>query len=349
MKFILSVLAFLAPAIGYCETAPVAKSIQQNETAMKPKIYSRFSVFTSRSAKSTDFRTMRTMGTDESGSVSEKSIFPNMNFVSALAMVTPARGHQAAFALLQSLDPVAKRILPLPTGKNMQVPGQIAAIRYRYDLSQSFLLSASAVHVDTYGFADPSLGLTYVTFDSRNRLYKFGLSQTAPITANSQASHLRTKSTLRASVVARKDTWTTTGYVSHSRPFYAAGASPANAGTQVAVTRASPLIDLQEMDIVILQKEKNRSTASATIAYVKKAFTFSASATASHFRTFKDRSIWATTLKPLGIAYTTKNKWETGASFNLTSAIEKYRAPSLPTQWNVGVYLSYSIGEQPAI
>ncbi|MGZ3696019.1 MAG: hypothetical protein ACXWQO_18255 [Bdellovibrionota bacterium] len=349
MKVILAALALFAPFASYAENSPTPVSVQDATSNKGAKVYSRFSVFTSRSGRQTDFRSVRTTGTDDSGSISEKSLFPNLNFLTALAIVTPADRHQVSALVLQSLDPVAKRTLPTPTGKSMVIPGRIAAARYRYDLSPSFSVSASQVHVDTSGFADPSFGLAFLTFDPNNRMYKFGINQTAPLTESSHNSHLITKSTLRASVVARKEEWVTTGYLSHSRPFYGAGANLSGSSPQVTVARPSPLPTLQEVDIVILQKEKNRSTASATIAYTRKALTFSASAMATHFRTFKEKSIWATTVKPLGIAYTSKNKWETGASFNLTSAIEKYRSPSLPSQWNIGVYLSYSMGVQPAI
>jgi hypothetical protein len=65
-----------------------------------------------------------------------------------------------------------------------------------------------------------------------------------------------------------------------------------------------------------------------------------------YLTTFRHSRLWATGLQPLEVSYRHKH-WEMGGAFSLSSRLERYRSPSLPNQWGVGMSLSYSFGERP--
>ncbi len=337
-------LLFFVPAVVFADSASFPTNLKARFKQTLENSYARFSVTTSRSSLGKDFRSLKTIGTDESGGVSEKTVLPNQTFMSGMGMVNFSEAQQMLFAVLQSTDSVEARTVATPFGA-MVLPGQIAVARYRYSLSKKFSLSLGEVHVDTFGYSDPFLSMRYATQGERWTHYG-DLRLSAPVTERSKNDQLYTKATLKAGSTLRSGLFAWSGSLAHSRPFYkdpAALDKSKGASSHAAMPGPMP----SALDLILLQKEKSRSSGSVGGVYrVGKNWRLSSSANMTYVDTFKGKHLWFTGIKPIGAAYTHGNM-EVGGSFALNSEAAKFAAPSFPTNWTLGMNLSYSFGEAP--
>lgn len=312
------------------------------------KSYARFSMISSRSAQKTDFRSLKTLAVDDSGGMSESTILPNQNFITGFGLIELDRKHQLLMAVIQGVDKEETRMVATPFGSSFLLPGRIAVAGYRFLLSEKFSLSASAVHVDTFGVMDPSLGIGYRNMGERGGNLA-NLLLTAPLTEKSRKDKLLTRATLRLGMVRRWDNWMLFGRLSHSRPFYQDPANldkPAGAGPGI---RPVSMMMPSEVDLILIQREKSRSTASlGTQLQASRKLRMGMSGQLVNVSTFKNKEMWITHFKALSAAYTL-GSWEAGASFGLSSDILKFKSPSFPNRWSAGVNLSYAFGQMPGM
>jgi hypothetical protein len=345
-KTTLVALALLLPTLARAETAQSA-SRKNLFGPLFDHAYARLSVLGSRSSQERNFRNMKAMSSDDGGGEAEKKIPVNQNFVSAIAILRPAENHEFFLAALQSLDSTESRKVAGPMG-DLVLPGRILALRYHYSLSDEYSLSLGSAHIDTIGFTDPFFGLGYSTRREGDWLHRIALQLAAPVTESSRRNDLYTKATLRASTTLRRGAFMSYAGLSHSRPFYR---DPGKLERPSAVAKpgnARPFLAPSDLDIVLTQRESSRSSAYLGTGFrASRSLQLRASGSLSLFNTFKNSHLWITRVKPIGLTYTI-DQMELGAELDLVSAIEKYRSPSLPKHWSLGMNLSYSFGEKPA-
>jgi len=369
-------MALLFSVVARAEGPQSAAGMPDNKTvgtapsAAAPSTYfARFSYLTSRAGKN-DIRSFRSSGSDESGSMSESSSLPNLNYVSAVAFARPFRNQQVMLGGLQSLDPASTRTITA-LGRSFVLPGEILALRYKYELGERFSLSAGDIYVDTFKFLDPTAGIAYRNMRADGWGQRAGLDFSAPLSARSNAETLVTRGTLRTRLIHRSDVWIMSGGLAYSRPFYS---DPSKAGTfghssansagprsrppggsggglspGGAIGSATTTQSLEEVDLVMLEPEFARTTASAGVLFSPGAkWKLSSNAGATHLETAKGHVIWLTSAKILGASYRL-GQAEVGSDFQLYSDAHKFAHPSLPSLWSVGVHLSYSFGVEPTI
>jgi len=243
-----------------------------------------------------------------------------------------------------------ERTVTTPFGTPFVLPGQVVAARYRHTLSEAFSLDAGSVYIDTFKFLDPSLGGTYRYRHDSGFGYAQSLSFTAPLTAASQEKNLLTKATARTAFTHRAGAWAHSLSFAHSRPFYEGGKLPAGrSGSASPAPNGGKSFSsgnrLEEVDIVMSETEKSRTTAGLGTMFAYKKIRLNASLGASYLRTARNK-IWMSSCKPFGITYSEKS-WELGSDLTLSSPIERYSSLTVPKNWNLGVRLSYFFGESP--
>jgi hypothetical protein len=335
-------------AATFADAAEIKSSLLASDSGSSKfisKPYVRFSVLSSRSGNKGDFRSFRTSGSDD-GSVSEQTTLPNLSFVAAFGSVNLARSHQLMVAAMQGINKEEDKRVATPFGANIQLPSRIALARYRYLLNENLSFSASMMHVDTFGYMDPNLGVQHKNMRSWGALTS-DLQLSAPVTEKSRADQLYTRATARLSAMHRYEKFTNFGRLSHSRPFYR---DPENLDKPVSNARSGPSSARPtslpaEVDLVLMQRETSRSIFSLGSAYqLTDRFRFSSSGNLILLTTLKNEEIWLSTFRPLGATYS-KNSWEVSLNFGLTSDVRKYKSPSLPSQWIVSGGMSYFFGE----
>lgn len=309
------------------------------------KPYARVSMLSSHSSLENSYHTIKTVGSDESGGVSEKSVLPNRSFVSAMGALQPGKDHQVTFSVLQSMDSPETRQLTTPSGTQFTSPGTVAVARYRYSLSPQFSLSFGVTHVDTTGYSDPSLGLNFINSRDDDWSHRLDLRLSIPASERSKNDHLFTKATLRAGTTFRGESFTTSGGVSHCRPFYQDVSKVESASTSRSARTSGAA--LSALDLILMQKEKSRSTGSLGTSYqASKRVRLAATTSLSYVATLQSKHLWVTSAKPINAVYSRENL-DIGTYVEFLSNIEKYERPSLPKFWSVGVNLSYSFGTPP--
>lgn len=348
-KVVLLILAF--PAIAKANSG---FTLQENVSKLFERSYLKVSVFSSRSSQKSDYRSLKTTGLDEGGGVSERTVLPNQSFVSAFGMIQPFEKHQLLFGALQSVDSEERRQVPTPFGSKFTLPGRISVARYRYLLSEEFSLSAGAVHVDTFGYSDPFLGIGYRVAREGGWIHRAEWKLSAPVNRTSRADGLLTRGVLRADTLLRHGFFVTSGGLSHSRPFYRDSSrldrpSGLSSKGSTVVGRNSVMAapKISELDLLLMQRENSRSSAHIGTGFqASKKWRLSTSANVAYLTTFQRGHLWVTGFKPINAIFTDKNL-EIGAGLGLLSDIQKYRRPSLPKDWNVGLNVSYSLGVSP--
>ncbi len=352
-------------------------SIAVNSSERTEKKYSvRLTYLTSR-AGGKDFRSFKSSGSDDSGSMNENSVMPNLNYISARAVITPLRGHQIMFGGLQSLDSAQARIITKPNGRKFPLPGEIFSLRYVYSLSRHYTLSAGETYIDTFKFSDPTLGLNYRNSVDSGWGQRVGLGLSLPTTEKSHNERLITRATIRTGASLTADRFVTSAGLSYSRPIYsrpgdlpsmrgedgggataAPGASQPSpggrrtgrhggGGTSGNVINADPTpASLEEVDLVIMEREVDRSTGSIGLTFIpSQHWKLGTGAGITYLETARQKAIWLTSARLIGAAYTF-GKAEIGSDLQLYSDIHKYQHAALPRLWSIGLHLSYFLGDQ---
>jgi hypothetical protein len=338
--FIVSMLLPLAGVAAELESVAVSAS------GLLTKSYARVSMMSSRSGQKTDFRSLKTSGTDDSGRMSESTILPNQSLVAAFGFIELQRRHQLMVAMIQSMESEETRTVATPFGPSVLLPGRISIARYRIALSPLFGLSASAVHVDTFGMRDPGVGLGYRDVSMAGG-QNVDLNLSVPLTARSRADQLLTRATLRGGLIHRMDNFTLLSRLSHSRTFYKDPANLDKPKPGSTPSRGLASAMPSELDMVLVQREKSRSTGMmGALFQANSKLRLGTLGQMVYVTTFKNKGMWITVFKPLTISYAL-GSWEAGANFSLSSDILNYKSPSLPSQWTAGVNLSYGFGQAP--
>jgi len=339
----------------------------------RKKYHVRMTYLTSR-AGGKDFRSFKSSGSDDSGSMNENSTMPNLNYFSARAMYTPVRGQQISFGALQSLDPASARTITGPSGRAHPLPGQIFSLRYAYFLKQELSLGLGETYVDSYKFSDPTLGLSYKHSVDAGWGHKAGLGLSIPTTEKSHNERLITRATARSGVSFTTDRFVSSASLAYSRPFNSrAGDLPSSRGD--GDTTSSPSgtpggrgggrggrggsappgnpfgVDptpsvLEAADLVMMEREVDRTTGSLGVSYVPgEHWKLGSGAGVTYLETARQKAIWLTSARLLGAAYTLGHV-EVGSDIQMYSDIHNYQHASFPRLWNVGLHLTYFIGEQ---
>lgn len=347
-------------------TGKSSSSISSEEISIPARnYYVRLSIISSRSGLKNNHRTTRTAGSDDSGGMSEGSVLPNLNYLTAKLLYSPKEGHQFSFGGLQTLDSVADRTVPTPFGQNLTFPGEIAALRYYYDFSSHFIGTLGQVYIDTLNFMDPTAGMQYRFHINPETSQRFVLSTSAPLSEKSHNDQLVTRTTIKAQTTYRSDEWTFIGGISHSRPFYqnedlvlrapvsarASGSAPVSkrssksANRSVGVSNLTSSID--DVDLIFQQKEANRTNARISASRtLGRHWKLNSGAGISWIQTGHGHSIWLTSARVIAVAYTF-GEWEIGSDFTLNSDQRRFKKPTLPNLWNIGVHLTYALGSMP--
>lgn len=366
--------ATAAPAVLPVPAASAPASVARSG---RPSLfYLRTSVLGSRSGQKKDLRTFATSGRDESGSLSESTVLPNLNYLTLFGTVMLSRTQSLMFLGMQPLDSKEDRTVELPYGAKFVLPGQIAMARYIYRLNNEWSLSAGSVYVDTFKMTDPT-----ATISNRRRWdnglgTRGSLTLAAPLTSRSKDDGLVTRATARAGLSGSVEDWSWSMGLAYSQAFYESrsqltnlvnareaarrpqpsarpsggtgrpggppGASPRAAGGPPPTTRP------ELIDTILADKEMNRATVGMGGGYqISRKWKLSSALGASHVRTLRNGgAYWLTNFRAMNATFTHK-QWEAGAEFGLNSDVTKYRSPSLPKQWNAGLRLAYSFGELP--
>ena len=342
--------------------AGISKSVVTAPIPVKASL--RMSLVSSVAGKKNDLRTLKSTGTDDSGSMNENSTLPNLSYFSGFGVFRFKEKHKFLVAALQSLDGAVDRTLATPFGRDFTIPGQILAARYSYVLTRELNVNAGLAYVDVFGVSDPTLGMGYRVSGPGHTGWsgRLGLKFSVPMTDRSRAEQLITRATMRSAVFFQQAHWEGHGSLSHSRPFYPHGVTPvsrmgsSNANSVSSGGHGSGhgsgqggmagMGSLDPVDLVLAERETNRTTAGLGGSYsLTDSFEIGAGAGLTLLETAKRSSIWLTNLRPLGLTYYFRN-WEAGTNVNLFSDVAEYQHPSFPRLWAVDFRLSYTFGER---
>lgn len=205
-----------------------------------PKFFAKVSYVTSR-APGKDFRSFQQQNGDDAGNVNMNSTLPNLNYVSASAMVSPGERHHFMLGGTQSLDSSASRQIGGPGMPPMPLPGSIAAAMYSFDITRQISLQAGEVYVDAFGFTDPLFGSSYRAGNPEGLLSVSGIGFSAPLSPRSREDHLLSQLTLRTAIAQSLGLFTVSGHVTYARAIYKSGADvPEVMGPDGTLAKGSP-------------------------------------------------------------------------------------------------------------
>jgi hypothetical protein len=297
--------------------------------------------------------------------MSENSTLPNLSYFSAGASFRLDDKQVVSLGGLQSLDPVEKRTLPTPFGHDMVLPGEVLTSHYQYQLAPLYFLEAREVYVNTFHFFDPFVGVSYRNRPELGWGQRVGLSAAIPVTPHSISENEITKLYLRAVATYKTTRWTSSVGVGHAHNFYATppenmvvrnrqlnagvgSGSDSGAGSgagQNSDEKPKSLSDAPQMiDFILGDHEVSRSSVSGGTAYIPgRHWKVGCSTSLSLIETVSHRQVWFSSAQPVSATYSFSN-WELGSAFTMTSNIEDYKSPPLPTLWNLSLRLGFKLG-----
>jgi hypothetical protein len=288
-----------------------------------------FFYLTSRTSQSTSYQTMKSMSGGDGGS-SDGATLPNLNYISAAGFLHFRERHTFMLTGLQSLDSEEQLKIATPFGVDFRLPSQVAFVRYRYQLDPTWNAELKAAYIDTVGARDPSAGVVYFNPNPLGWSQSYSLYAAAPVTSASQ----------------RQERWTFAGSASHFHSFFENGKPPPRS-IDKSVTKASIPIFPSEVDLILLQKETERTRGDLSFSYsVNDELSLGAGAGLSFSKTEKDHTLWMTSCKPL-IAKYHWGQAEVSSDVSLNSDIKDYNSPRTPTYLSVGLRAGYTLGSKP--
>lgn len=225
-----SSLSALAPAEGSISSSfrlPTFRHFHHRESV---------SLITSVSEQKTDSKTVKSSGSDDAGQVNESSSLPNLSYLSARLQTSWADGNRANLGVLQSLNTPDQRLVHGAT-KTYTIPGEVFGLGFEHDYTETVYFGLRDSYIDTSGFNDPSVGVTYHRDVTEGFSPRATAALFAPTTQRSQAQNTLTKGLLRYSETYRSHRWATYGGVSIARVFFA--------GNDVNADRSAKLCKLQ--------------------------------------------------------------------------------------------------------
>lgn len=310
-----------------------------------------FFYLTSRTAQPMTYQNMR--GAGGGGGDESSTTLPNLNYVSAQAFMPFLKNSTISLMGMQSLDRSEDLKIATPFGADFQLPSQIAMLRYRYQLSPAWAADVRGLYIDTIGYKDPSLGVTYTQAGRWMGLYS--LSASVPVTGSSHDDDLLTRAFLRTAFTRRADRWAFITSVMHMHSFYEGGQPPNRARGQGRATQTDangkPIVPIfpSAVDLILLQREIHRTRGDLSVAYaLTDRFTVGAGAGLSYSVTEKEKTLWMTSAKPLVLKYV-YDQAEIGTEVSLNSDIRDFEAPRLPSILSVGLRVGYTFGEKPLL
>ena len=276
---------------------------------------------------------------------------------------------------------------PVTGNRPAILPASIAALRYMHYFTRSLNASLGDGFDNQSKFSDPSVGLNYKEVVREGWGKKGGFSLSIPTTEKSHNDHILTKASLRTGLAYYGDNWNIALSLSHSRPFYQGGtnlsdyvtrkksgktaskkprstrpnpgggtstlsrtddpSSGSSPGGNIADRPGSAYSSMEEVDLVLNEREVARSSASLNYQFTpSRSWKFTGGPGTTLLRTARENTIWMTSMKLLGVSYQTGH-FETGSDINLYSNIHKFKSPSLPNLWNFGLHVSYLFGADP--
>lgn len=361
--------------------------LPQNVTPKPTPYYVRSSLSTSHAGEANTFRNLRNSGTDDTGNMSENSTLPNLSYFSTNATFDLSPSNQISVGGLQSLDPVDKRTMPTPFGKDMVLPGEVLTTHYQHNFNSLYFVEAREVYVDTYHFSDPFLGIGYKNNPATGWGQRLNLSSSVPTTERSIGEHMITKLYLRGGMSYKTTKWTNSFALGRAQSFYAetpenmvvknhanqvasenpppVATQPPNPSPSPTPTPGSPgapssppnpgekeknLADAPEViDFILGDHELSRSSASGGTSYMLgDHWKLGCSAGLSLIETMTHKNVWFSSAQPMSATYSFSH-WEIGSAFSMMSNIENYKSPPLPTLWNVSLRLGFKFGDKSAI
>lgn len=341
------VLGLASPALG--DVLPAGSSVETTESSSFWKnSYLRMGYMSSRTGTKNDLRTLKTSGTDDSGSLSESNPIPNLNYVSAMGIGAFSERHKVFFLGLQSLDSAVERSIPMPSGKSFLIPGQILGLRYVYSMSPSVHVSAGAKYVDVFGIGDPSLGVSYRGAINPKLFQKLGLDLTVPVTSKSQRDALITKATARGLLIYNQSAWSLVGKLAYTRSIFGvASGGVGSAPARSVGPGTAPKLIMEPVDLVLSEKEIARLSAGLGTNYVVAPWLkLGAAASITHSATPSTPSIWLSTIRPVGITVNYKNV-ELASNLSFVSDIRDFASLSMPKLWMADLKMSFALGQAP--
>jgi hypothetical protein len=291
--------------------------------------------------------------------MSENSTLPNLSYFSTNASIRLDDRQVLSVGALQSLDPVEKRTLTTPFGHDMVLPGEVLTSHYQYQLSPRFYFEGREVYVNTFHFSDPFVGISYKNAPELGWGQRLGLSAAIPVTPHSISENEITKLYLRAVATYKTTRWTNSVALGHAHNFYAtppenmvvrnrqlnAGSGSGSGPGPNSDEKPKSLSDAPQMiDFILGDHEVSRSSVSGGTAYIpERHWKVGCSTSLSLIETVSHRQVWFSSAQPVSATYSFSN-WELGSAFTMTSNIEDYKSPPMPTLWNLSLRLSFMLG-----
>ena len=384
----LTALAFCALSTGSVSLALAAEMPTSSSALTLPSpgapnslSFFRLSLLSSRSERDPDYRSMKGSGAGGDDSGSGGGAGPddgsgqggggpgasNSNYVAAFGIMPGlTRGGTFSFVGLQSLDPVENRTILAPMGAKFTMPGSIVSAKYEQEFVPRFSVLARESFINTLGFTDPSLGVSFRNAQRVGWSERLSLTSSVPLTDKSKSSGLVTRSALRGNL---EHSWAQLkwyGSLGFSKAFYSSdapsggfgiasghnkkpGLGQASASNPPNFNGAIPSsFKPDELDLVLLCREQHRSSMASGLSWRPiDDLKISAGGNLSLAKTTNGDSLWSSSIKPMGLTYGL-GAWELGSDLSFNSDVADYKSPPLPKLWSLSASLSYTFGSPHA-
>lgn len=304
---------------------------------------------TSRPGKELDYRNLRNLSSDETGSMSESIVLPNLNYMTALGVVPVTKNHRLFFIGLQSLDSKADRTVVTPF-MDFEIPGSIAALGYKYKLDNGFYADAKSIYVQGFGVLDPYFGVGYENRQHMGWSQRASLQGSVPTTTSSRAEELATRATARAGVSYGTMKWRMDGGVAQTQSFYQHGSRrvPELTPEQLSMMMKMMMSRPDPLDLVLTEKELQRTSAALGASYfVNESLRLGTGVSVARAYTDKKTEIWMNSVRVVNVAYA-YDRFEVGGDISVISDVRDYDAIKAPQLWTAGVRAGYVFGNQRA-
>lgn len=309
----------------------------------------RFMYLTSRPTQTLDYRNLRNLSSDDTGSMSESIVLPNLNYVSALGIVPFTKNQRLVFIGLQSMDSKEARTIATPF-MDFEIPGSIAALAYKYKFDNGFYGDVKSIYVQSFGVLDPSLGVGYENRQMIGWSQRASLSGTVTATDRSRAEELATRATARMGASYGWMKWRVDAGVAQTQSIYQHGARrvPELTPDQLAMMMKMMMSKPDPLDMVLAEKEIQRTSAAIGASYfASENLRVGSGISVARAYTDNKTEIWMNSLRVANVSYSV-DRLEVGADLSVLSDVRDYDAIKSPQLWNAGVRVGYVFGNQRA-